>query len=311
MAKAISVPPPSTAPKIHPAASTSPSPEVRASLNGDKTHASPSPSPINGRKRSRSPSAPPSTTHPIDDPSPSSRDHPRKRSRATIDEKTRTRRLFGGLLGGPTPRSRTAPDRKTSLTSNAPSEETLARRASIEARKRSELAKRDEEIAGVQAEKVAELNRRRRKRQILLEERDKQREWEGKISRAGFLKTKGSAGVYWRPWKLTEEQKEEIEENTRQVEDDVDQERESCKEEKRRQEDESERKDETAAEPGKDGVEVTNKDDDMDMEQKHPEHDAREDADKAVSPPEKQRSKSPSEDEADNGVDAGEDTVMY
>ncbi|KAF2225350.1 hypothetical protein BDZ85DRAFT_317913 [Elsinoe ampelina] len=311
MAEAISAPPPTTTPTAHPAASTTPSPETRAPLNGNSSHASPSASPTHGKKRSRSPSAPPPTTHPIDDPSsPPSPNHPRKRSRAAIDEKTRTRRLFGGLLGGPTPRSRIAQDRKTSLTSNAPSEETLARRASIEARKRSELAKRDEEMAGVQAEKLAELNRRRRKRQLLLEERDKEREWEGKISRVGFLRTKGPGGVYWRPWKLTEEQKEEIEEKRRRAEEHVDEERELWWEEKRRRDKEAERKDETADDLEKDGVEVMSKHGDMDLAQKDPEHDATEDTDKATSPPSKQRNGSPSEDEADNGVDAGEDTVM-
>ncbi|KAF4549253.1 Hypothetical protein D9617_22g065980 [Elsinoe fawcettii] len=312
---------PDAAPPISPEAGSQDGPP-EVDTQGSRTA-----SPAQTRKRSRSPSQGPPSTHPTEEATTTSPEQPRKRLKAAIDEKTRTRRLFGGLLSAAPSRKRSTSDRKSSAT-GGPTEETLARRASIEARKRSELAKRDEEIAGAQAEKVAELNRRRRKRQVLLEERDKEREWDNRVMRAGYLRTRGELGIYWKPWKMTEDQEDEVEERRRKVEGEVEADRERWKDEKRRRNEDAERRaaekrdvEEHEKQQRNNEEEKTNGEgsenrggtDEMVVEKMDelsvPKH-----SDKKEAPSPSRREEeghSPSEDEADNGVDAGEDTVMY
>ncbi|TKX27126.1 hypothetical protein C1H76_0600 [Elsinoe australis] len=286
-------------------------------------------SPTRSRKRSR-------TSDPEDkqdtsvtsNASPSQpSDQPRKRPR-TVDEKTRTRRLFGSLLGGPPSRPRgaaapTSHHRESSLTTptgpKSNGDATLARRASIERRKRDELAARDEEIAGLQAEKLEALTKRRRERQRLVEERDKEREWEGRLNRAGFLVTETEPRIYWVPWEMTGGQKEDVRRRKERVGEEVEEERRRFREEREKREKKTEK--ETQREEEKVGDVVDSGDKDEDMGRTDGDVDGQgkaasshvhgDEGEKPASPQATARSRSMSEDEGDNGVDAGEDTVMY
>ncbi|PNS15964.1 Pinin 1 [Sphaceloma murrayae] len=284
---------------------------------------------INGsptRKRSRSPSAPTVPSASTTEPTP-------KRQR-TIDEKTRTRRLFGSLLSGP--RSRLSKRDASNPSHSSPTappalkdDPKLSRRLSIEARKRSELAARDSEIAALQAKKLAALMERRRERQRAVEERDREREWEGRVVRAGFLRTKTEPGIYWKPWEMTEEQEEELAKQRDEVRDEIEEERGTWREsrERRRREEEEameskEKEMETVGETaldsdergtaaGENGEKPKGEiaDEDVAMDDRPQGGKVAGVGQSGVS--NERRSATPSEDEGDNGVDAGEDTVIY
>lgn len=126
-------------------------------------------------------------------------------SGAAVEEKKRSRRLFGGLLGvvsGSTARSNPA----------------HKKRDEIEARARERLKKENDEV---------ETERRRRKTEIEAGRLQEQRRWddEGRALRwrnmrsmAGFLRTKCEPRLYYRPWEFRPEEEEVIERQKMEVE---------------------------------------------------------------------------------------------
>lgn len=152
-----------------------------------------------------------------------------------------------------------------------------------------------------------------------MEERDKEREWEGRLNRAGFLVTETEPRIYWVPWEMTGGQKEDVRRRKERVGEEVEEERRRFREEREKREKKTEK--ETQREEEKVGDVVDSGDKDEDMGRTDGDVDGQgkaasshvhgDEGEKPASPQATARSRSMSEDEGDNGVDAGEDTVMY
>lgn len=82
---------------------------------------------------------------------------PRRRS-AVHDDKQRSKRLFGALLGN--------------LNASQPSDRAAKRRADIEARRKAELAKQDNERLEDKQRRLRELTQHRKRKQIYMDEQD-------------------------------------------------------------------------------------------------------------------------------------------
>ena len=125
----------------------------------------------------------------------------------SAEEKKRSQRLFGGILG--------VVSQKTSTNS------THRRRDEIEARAR-ERAKKDAEESAAQ--------KQRRKDELLKGRKVKQAQWEKKAlsvrhasmrARACYLKTKTEPVLYFKPWDLRPEDEDVIEEQKSQAEEQI------------------------------------------------------------------------------------------
>jgi hypothetical protein len=130
------------------------------------------------------------------------------------DEKSRNRRLFGGLLS------------TLSAPSNKPSS-ALKRRDEIEQRQRERLKRDDEEIVEARRKKREDLDRKRRVEQTRWDEQGTRIRHANMRATAGFLQTETQPRIYWKPWEMRKEdeervrrQKEEVEESIRQELDD-------------------------------------------------------------------------------------------
>ncbi|KAI7278181.1 hypothetical protein KC345_g6122 [Hortaea werneckii] len=136
---------------------------------------------------------------------------PKGASRKTgaVDEKKRSKRLFGALLGN----------------LNQPSDRTSKRRQEIETRRKAELQKQDEEVQEDKARRTERLREHRKKvqRDVVDEEvmRTRHRQM---LDQANFLQTKAEPKILYRPWELRSEEEDVIDEQIRKAKDEVDRE---------------------------------------------------------------------------------------
>ncbi|KAK5174528.1 uncharacterized protein LTR77_001608 [Saxophila tyrrhenica] len=119
---------------------------------------------------------------------------PRRRPEVS-DEKQRSKRLFGALLG--------------SL--NQKGGETSKRRQEIETRRKAELQKQDEQRAEDEAKRRERAIEWRRQRQRRVDEDEMRIRHKSMLDRANFLVTVAEPRVHYRPWDLRPEEEDRIE----------------------------------------------------------------------------------------------------
>ncbi|KAG9519900.1 hypothetical protein KCV07_g4542, partial [Aureobasidium melanogenum] len=147
-------------------------------------------------------------------PSP---DRPRQEERASparerrpvkpVDEKKRTQRLFGGLLGG--------------LGQTRPANSQAAkRRAEQEERRRQ----KEQELSERQTERLELLNVARRKEQRRVDEASLRIKHESLKAMSNFLATSTEPKLYFKPWELLPEQEDQINRQREDVDVQIDQE---------------------------------------------------------------------------------------
>ncbi|KAI7530188.1 hypothetical protein KC331_g14802 [Hortaea werneckii] len=135
------------------------------------------------------------------------KDGPRKTG--AVDEKKRSKRLFGALLGN----------------LNQPSDRTSKRRQEIETRRKAELQKQDEEVQEDKARRAERLREHRRKVQRdEVDEEVMRARHRQMLDQANFLQTKAEPKILYRPWELRPEEEDLIDEQIRKAKDAVDRE---------------------------------------------------------------------------------------
>lgn len=143
-----------------------------------------------------------------------------RKKNGIADEKQRSKRLFGALLGN--------------LNRPATSERASKRRNEIEARKKAELAKQDEEREEERATRTQRVKTKRARTQIEVDEEAMRARHRSLMHFAGFLQTRGEPRIYWRPWELLADEEERIEEQVKEARGVVEREVEEWEAEKRR-----------------------------------------------------------------------------
>ena len=124
------------------------------------------------------------------------------------EEKKRSRRLFGGLLGvvsGATPRSH----------------QSHKKRDEIEARARERLKRENEEAEAERARLRTEIEERRQREQALWDKDGRNIRWRNMRATSGFLRTKTEPQLYWKPWEFRPEDKERVEVHKKEIEDQI------------------------------------------------------------------------------------------
>ncbi|KAI7230264.1 hypothetical protein KC330_g7040 [Hortaea werneckii] len=135
------------------------------------------------------------------------KDAPRKTG--AVDEKKRSKRLFGALLGN----------------LNQPSDRTSKRRQEIETRRKAELQKQDEEVQEDKARRAERIREHRRKVQRdEVDEEVMRARHRQMLDQANFLQTKAEPKILYRPWELRSEEEDLIDEQIRKAKDAVDRE---------------------------------------------------------------------------------------
>ncbi|KAI7248904.1 hypothetical protein D0864_00771 [Hortaea werneckii] len=191
--------------------------------NGLKRRASEDEEPGSKRQR-RSPSQE-KTDHPVNSTETAGQKHdtpadtidtskpkePKSAPRKTgaVDEKKRSKRLFGALLGN----------------LNQPSDRTSKRRQEIETRRKAELQKQDEEVQEDKARRTERLREHRIKVQRdEVDEEVMRARHRQMLDQANFLQTKAEPKISYRPWELRSEEEDVIDEQIRKAKDEVDRE---------------------------------------------------------------------------------------
>lgn len=124
---------------------------------------------------------------------------------AAVEEKKRSRRLFGGLLGvvsGSTARSNPA----------------HKKRDEIEARARERLKKENEEAEADRRRRRTEIEASREREQRRWDEEGREVRWRNMRRMARFLRTRCEPMLYYRPWEFRVEEEEVVERQKREVE---------------------------------------------------------------------------------------------
>lgn len=140
-------------------------------------------------------------------PPPSAPASDRRKSAINVNDRQRSRRLFGALLG---PAAKPA---------NSTSKANPAQQRRQEAEKKQ--AARQAELAAHAEEDTRTLLAQREADQKLWDEQSQRLLWESERFRAPFLRTSGRDGecvIYWRPWDMTDSQKKIVEEQVREQE---------------------------------------------------------------------------------------------
>jgi len=136
--------------------------------------------------------------------------HPREERRKSKvgDEKQRSKRLFGALLGN----------------LNQPSDRASKRRAEIEERRKAELQRLDDEKLALKAQRLERLAEHRKRAQRDVDEEAMRVRHRNMLERANFLLTETEPRVYYRPWELREEEEERVERQVKEAQAEVDRE---------------------------------------------------------------------------------------
>lgn len=203
-----------------------------------KRPSSPTTSPSSPKRARLSPATQSKTISPSSDPSPPVPDGPTqqnvesKSGRAAPDERSRSKRLFGSLLTTVAqPASsrvqKRAPQRRLSHPSNAsqtsPKAQKLheierARQCDKEGEKLKVLTDDEQQEKD---KKAALVKEKRRKAMKLVEEKGLKIKHANMRAMAGALRTEAEPRLYYKPWKLLEEQEDRIAEQEREVEEDI------------------------------------------------------------------------------------------
>ncbi|BFZ60428.1 hypothetical protein YB2330_001464 [Saitoella coloradoensis] len=152
-----------------------------------------------------------------------------RRRTAGADETQRGKRMFGALLG------QLGRAKKEVATEAAKA--TTSRRSEIEAKLQEKLKKEKEEFARREADRNAVRDARRAEQAERFADEVMERRHENMLAMARSLRTKTEPVIYYKPWKLSEDDEERIEVQIREVEETVAREREerSAEKERRRQ----------------------------------------------------------------------------
>ncbi|KAI4726415.1 hypothetical protein E4T49_05814 [Aureobasidium sp. EXF-10728] len=186
-----------SSPRRSPARSQTP-PEARAGTKRRQSSADHHDSP----KRQRL-SLSPDTSRKEDQAPPARERRPVK----PVDEKKRTQRLFGGLLGG--------------LSQTRPANSQAAkRRAEQEERRRQ----KEQELSERQTERLELLNVARRREQRRIDEASMRIKHENLKALSNFLTTSTEPKLYFKPWELLPEQEDQINRQREDVDVQIDQE---------------------------------------------------------------------------------------
>ncbi|OBW63697.1 MAG: putative MFS multidrug transporter [Aureobasidium pullulans] len=185
-----------SSPRLSPARSPTP-PGARAGLKRRQSSAS-----HDSPKRQRLSHSPERSSK--EDHAPSARE---RRPAKPIDEKKRTQRLFGGLLGG--------------LGQTRPANSAVAkRRAEQEERRRQ----KEQELSERQTERIELLSIARKKEQRRVDEASMRIKHENIKAMTNFLTTSTEPKLYFRPWELLPEQESQINRQREDVDVQIDQE---------------------------------------------------------------------------------------
>ncbi|KAG7051035.1 peroxin 26 [Colletotrichum scovillei] len=133
------------------------------------------------------------------------------------EEKKRGKRLFGGLL---------------STLSQTNSSSQHKKRREIEQRQQERAQKQRAEDEKRRTEKLARITEARRKEQILFDEKVMKTRHANMLAKAQSLRTKAGPSIYYRPWKLTKEQEDEIDDQVQDAKNTIARELEAFKDRK-------------------------------------------------------------------------------
>ncbi|OHE90842.1 hypothetical protein CORC01_13864 [Colletotrichum orchidophilum] len=122
------------------------------------------------------------------------------------EEKKRGKRLFGGLL---------------STLSQTNSSSQHKKRREIEQRQQEKAQKQRAEDEKRRAEKLARITEARWQEQILFDEKVMRTRHANMLAKAQSLQTKAGPSIYYRPWKLTKEQEDEIDDQIQDAKDSI------------------------------------------------------------------------------------------
>lgn len=143
-----------------------------------------------------------------------------KRTRPSLDERKRNKRLFGNLL--------------STLSQKPATSTTQRRREEIDSRKRDELAARTAELEARSEERAARTLALRKRCQRKVEERALKVRHEGMRAMAGCLRTEAEPRLYWRPWEWRPEEEGKVLRQKEDVEVEIQREEEEFEERMRR-----------------------------------------------------------------------------
>ncbi|KAK0378353.1 peroxin 26 [Colletotrichum limetticola] len=133
------------------------------------------------------------------------------------EEKKRGKRLFGGLL---------------STLSQTNSSSQHKKRREIEQRQQEKAQKQRAEDENRRTEKLARITEARWKEQILFDEKVMKIRHANMLAKAQSLRTKAGPSIYYRPWKLTKEQEDEIDDQVQDAKNTIARELEAFKDRK-------------------------------------------------------------------------------
>ncbi|KAK4502884.1 hypothetical protein PRZ48_006310 [Zasmidium cellare] len=142
---------------------------------------------------------------------------PRRKS-GVPDEKQRSKRLFGALLGN----------------LNQPGDRVSRRRSEIEQRRKAELQKQDDERLEDRQKRLEKLGVQRRREQINVDEQNMHMRHKNLLKTANFLQTKAEPRLYYKPWELRTDEEDRIDDQIKDTEDQIDKELADWEEEKQK-----------------------------------------------------------------------------
>ncbi|KAF7194542.1 Pinin-like 1 [Pseudocercospora fuligena] len=131
-----------------------------------------------------------------------------RRKSGVADERQRSKRLFGALLGN----------------LNQPSDRVSKRRGEIEQRKKAELQKQDDERLEDRQRRIEKLAIQRKREQIRVDEENMRTRHKQMLNTANFLQTRTEPKLYYRPWDLLPDEEDRIEDQVRDAQAEIDKE---------------------------------------------------------------------------------------
>ncbi|EMC99280.1 hypothetical protein BAUCODRAFT_60616, partial [Baudoinia panamericana UAMH 10762] len=123
-------------------------------------------------------------------------------------EKQRSKRLFGALLGN----------------LNQPRDRTSTRRQEIEARRKAELQRQDDERLEDKQRRLESLAEHRRRKQWDVDEDNMRFRHKSMLDAANFFMTSAEPKIMYRPWELRPDEEDRVEQQLEEAQKQVDEE---------------------------------------------------------------------------------------